>query len=152
MLLLKHLSYFIMEFLHHFYLMVCPRDPITVLQERILKIITFSEITAPSRPLFDSLQILKLNDLFQLQVASFVYECINSLAPIFLKNYFTSIHTVHGIGTRQTWKGDLYNQCNTTQYGIRSINYSGVRLWNSLPTEIKESRSLPNFYKSMNKL
>ena len=60
-------------------------DSITVLQKRILKIITFNEITAPSGPLFDSLQILKLNDLFQLQVASFVYECINSLAPIYLK-------------------------------------------------------------------
>ena len=79
-------------------------DPITVLQKRILKIITFNEITATSGPLFDSLQILKLNDLFQLQVASFVYECINSLAPIYFKNYFTSIHTVHGIGTRKLGK------------------------------------------------
>ena len=98
-------------------------------QKRILKIITFNEITAPSGPLFDSLQILKLNDLFQLQVASFVYECINSLAPIYFKNYFTSIHTVSGTGTRQAWKGDLHAlRCNTTQYGIRSIHYSGVRL------------------------
>ena len=83
-------------------------DPITVLQKRILKIITFNEITAPSGPLFDSLQILKLSDLFQLQVAGFVYECINSLAPIYFKNYFTSIQTVHGIGTRQACKGDLH--------------------------------------------
>ena len=59
--------------------------PITMFQKRILKIITFNEITAPSGPLFDSLQILKLNDLFHLQVASFVYECINSLAPIYFK-------------------------------------------------------------------
>ena len=26
---------------------------------------------------------------------------------------------------------------NTTHYGIRSIHYSGVRLWNSLPIESK---------------
>ena len=88
--------------------------------------------------------------MFQLQVASFVHECINSLAPIYFKNYFTSIHTVHGIGTCQAWKGDLYAlRYNTTQYGIRSIHYSGVRLWNSLPTEIKETRSLPNFRKKI---
>ena len=95
-------------------------DSITMLQKKILKIITFNEITAPAGPLFDSLQILKLNDLFQLQVASFVYECIDSLAPIYFRNYFISIHTVHGIGlTRQAWKGDLYAlRCNTTQYGI----------------------------------
>ena len=39
----------------------------------------------PSGPLFDRLQILKLNNSFQLQVATFVYECINSLAPIYFK-------------------------------------------------------------------
>ena len=90
------------------------------------------------------------NDLFQLQVLSFVYECINCLAPIYVKNYFISIHTVHGIGTRQAWKGNLYAlRCNTTQYGIRSIHYSGVRLWNSLPIEIKESKSLPNVRKKL---
>ena len=60
-------------------------DSITVLQQRILKIIKFNEITAPSGPLFDSPQILKLNDMFQLQVASFEYECINSLVPIYFK-------------------------------------------------------------------
>ena len=69
---------------------------------------------------------------------------------MYFKNYFISVHTVHGIGTRQAWKGDLYAlRCNTTQYGIRSIHYSGVRLWNSLPTEIKESKSLPNFRKKL---
>ena len=70
--------------------------------------ITFNEITVPSGPLFNSLQILKLNDLCQLQVASSVYECSNPLAPIYFKNYFNSIHTVHGIGTRQARKEDLY--------------------------------------------
>ena len=125
-------------------------DSITVLQNRIQKIITFNEITAPPGPLFDSLQIPKVDDLFQLQVVSFLYECINSLAPIYFKIYLTNIHTVYGIGTRQAWKGDLYAlRYNTTQYGIRSIHYSGVRLWNSLPTEIKESRSLPNFRKKL---
>ena len=79
-----------------------------------------------------------------------MYQCINSLAPIYLKNYFVIIHTVFGIGTRQAWKGDLYAlQCNTTQYDIRSIHYSGVCLWNSLPIEIKESKSLPNYRKKL---
>ena len=68
----------------------------------------FNEITGLSGPLFNSLQVLKLNDLFQLQVASFVYECISSLASIYFQNYFTSIHNVHGIGTCQARKGDLY--------------------------------------------
>ena len=43
---------------------------------------SFSEINAPSGPLFDRLKILKLNDMFQLQVASFVHECTINIAPI----------------------------------------------------------------------
>ena len=39
-------------------------DPIFILQKKILKVIIFNEVTVSSTPLFDSLQILKLNDLF----------------------------------------------------------------------------------------
>ena len=46
---------------------------------------SLSEINASSRPLFDRLQILKLNDMFQLKVASFVYEYTNNIAPAYLE-------------------------------------------------------------------
>ena len=108
-----------------------------------LKIITFEDLTSSSLPLFDSLCILQLNDTFKLQISSFVYECVYNLAPMYFRNYFTSIDSVHNIGTRQSSKGDLYAvRCNTTQYGLRSIHYSGVRLWNSVPNEIRDSHSL----------
>ena len=60
-------------------------DLIFILQKRILKIITFNTMTVSSAPLFDSLQIFKLSDLFKLQVTSFVYECLNSLAPTYFR-------------------------------------------------------------------
>ena len=111
---------------------------------------SFSEINASSGPLFNRLQILKLNDMFQLQVASFVYECTNNIAPAYFRNYFTKINTIHRINTRQSMKNDLYAvSCNTTQYGLRSIHYSGVRLWNSLPMEIKDSNTLSNFKRKL---
>ena len=113
----------------------------TFIYRRELKIITFNEVNVSSAPLFDSLQILKLSDLFKLQVTSFVYECLNSLAPIYFREYFTSIQSIHSIGTQQSKKGDLYAlHCNTTQYGLRSIHYPGVRIWNSLPVEIRNSQ------------
>ena len=36
-------------------------------------------------------------------------------------------------------------RCETTQYGLRSIHYSGVRRSNSLPTDIRNSVSLSIF-------
>ena len=79
-------------------------DPIFILQKKILKIITFNKVIASSAPLFDTLQILKLNDIFKLQVTSFVYECLNNFAPVYFREYFVSIHLVHNIGTRQSKK------------------------------------------------
>ena len=123
-------------------------EPIYVLQKKVLKAITFSDITSSSDPLFDRLQVLKLADLFQVQVLSFVYECVNKIAPSYFSGYFTGINMIHNIGTRQSEKGDLHALCcNTTKYGIRSIHCSGVRMWNLLPSDIKASKSLSNFKK-----
>ena len=127
-------------------------DPISIVQKKILKIITFSEETAPSAPIFDSLKILKLNDIIIFQIVSFVFECMHNLAPSYFSGYFTSIESVHGIGTRQSKRGDLFAlRCNTVQYGLRSIHYSGVRLWNSLPIEIRNCDSLSSFKKKLKK-
>ena len=38
---------------------------------------------------------------------------------------------------------------NTTQYGIRSLKFTGPRLWNSLPTSITNSNSLRIFRKTL---
>ena len=80
-------------------------DLILILQNKIIRIITFNEVTAPSEPIFDSLQILKLNDIIVMYIVSFVvYECVHNLAPTYFNNYFTRIHNVHSIGTRQSKK------------------------------------------------
>ena len=121
-------------------------DSIFVIQKKVIRAITLNKETAHSTPLFDRLQISKLYQIFQLQILSFVFECINRLSPACFKCYLVSISDIHHIGTRQAKKGDLYVQHrNTTQYGIRSIHYAGARHWNDLPTELKESTSLYNF-------
>ena len=38
---------------------------------------------------------------------------------------------------------------NTTQYGLRSLKFTGPRLWNSLPTSITNSNSLRRFRKTL---
>ena len=106
----------------------------------MLEVITFNEVTVSSTPLFDSLQILKLNDLFKLQVTSFVYECLNNLAPVYFRDYFTSIHSIHSIGTRQSKKGVCiqYIVIPLSMVYDPSITLVSVfRIWNSLPVDIR---------------
>ena len=43
----------------------------------------------------------------------------------------------------------MYVCMNTAQHGLGSIHHSGVRIWNSLPVDIRESHSLTNFKKKL---
>ena len=95
-------------------------DHILILQKKIIRIITFNEVTAPSGPLFDILQILKLNDIIFIHIVSFVYECAHNLAPALFNNYFSRIHNVHSIGTRQS-KNVTYLLYDVTQPSMGSV-------------------------------
>ena len=117
-----------------------------------MRVITFNSKIAFSTPIFDKLQVLKQEHIFQLQLSSFVYECINNISPVHFQNYFNKIHVlnIHQISTRQAVRGDLFVEHRSMiQYGIHSIQYLGARLWNDLPLLIRNSPSVTNFRKNL---
>ena len=121
-------------------------NKVFILQKKIIKCMTFNDIMVPSSPLFHELEFLNLNDINNLQTASFVYECINGLAPQYFENFFTSLSSKYSIGTRQSKKGNLFlERQNTVQYGVRSIQYAGAKLWNSIPCEFRLASSIKKF-------
>ena len=107
---------------------------------------TFNDIMVPSSPLFHELEFLKLNDINDLQIVSFVYEYINGSAPQYFENFFTSLSSKYSIGIRQSKKANLVlERQSTVQYGIRSIQYASTKLWNSIPCEIRLASSIKKF-------
>ena len=122
--------------------------PISVLQKKILSIITFGDKNAPSTPAVDCVKVFKFNDMIMgtMHIVCFVYECVHNLSPAYFYNYLIWIENVHNFGTRQSRIGDLFALCcNTTQYGHRSIHYLVVCLWNSRSTDIQNLVSLSIF-------
>ena len=71
-----------------------------------------------------------------------MYLCIHNLAPAYIRNYFTSIDSI------QYWHSPIKQRrlicclVQYNQYGLRSIHHYRVRLWNSIPNEIKDSQTL----------
>ena len=120
--------------------------PIYLLQKRVVRAIAFEHFTSPSTPIFSDLKILKLQDLFQLKLLCFVYDCVNENSPNCFRNFFESVSSVHQYGTRQASKNDIFlTRKNTLQYGIRSVRFSGAKSWNSIPVDIKRSSSAFSF-------
>ena len=104
--------------------------------------ITFNKQTAHSTPIFANIQLLKIDDIHQLQLLTFVYNCQNKPAPIYFNHYFVKCSQVHGYSTRLASYGNLFlERKNIFQYGIRSIKYNGARLWNMIPSHIREASS-----------
>ena len=102
-------------------------DPIIVSQKKIIRIICFREPTARAEPLFKELNLLKIREIHELQLLSFVWDCQNNIAPTHFHSYFTHSYKVHSFNTRQASRADLFLTRKTTfQYGIRSIQYSGA--------------------------
>ena len=113
--------------------------------------ISFSEPKSHSESLFKSLNLLKLNDVIdQLQILSFVYQWSHRLLPPCFSEYFKFTSSAYSYSTRQSSNRNLYlASVNTTQYGLRSLKFTGPRLWNSLPTSLTTSNSLRLFRKTL---
>ena len=74
-----------------------------------------------------------------------MYKCQNSLCPSYLSEHFNYIN--HRYPTKQmTRKNIIVPRCKLL-CGQRSFNFRGSILWNSIPTDIRDSRSL-NVFKS----
>ena len=121
-------------------------DPLFLLQKQILRCIKFQPFTAPSAPLFHSLKILKLEDMIHFNILTFVFKAINKLSPKYFHNYFTPNSSAHGFGTRQATRGDLFLSLKrNTLYGLKTVQYFGSKLWNTLPLFIRVAGSISIF-------
>ena len=125
-------------------------NPVFLLQKRVIRAISFEHFTSHSTPIFFGLKILKLHDLFQLKLLSFVYESVLKISPVCFHNFFKSVESVHQYGTRQAGKDDIFlPQKNTSQYGLRSVRYCGAKCWNDVPVDIKRSPSVKIFHQKL---
>ena len=83
-----------------------------VLQKKI-KVMTFNKQTTHSTNIFANIQLLKIDDIRQLQLLTFVYDCQNKLAPTYFHHYFVKYSQVHGYSTRPASRGDLFLERKT---------------------------------------
>ena len=125
---------------------------ILVLQKSAVRIITGNGrnfnlgVLAPSSPLFLQTNILKIHDIFKLQTAKFVFNCLNKISPANFHEYF--VLNTNKYNTYATRNELLIKPLvRTTNYGIKSIKSTGVCIWNDTPIGIRESISLKTFSK-----
>ena len=122
-----------------------------LLQKKVLRCISFRPYCSPSLPIFHSLKVLTLKDLIHFNILNFVYKSINKFTPPVFHNFFQLSQNVHLYGTRQASRGDLFQTSkNTIQYGLRSMQYFGSKLWDTIPIYVRINISVSIFKSKLN--
>ena len=103
------------------------------LQNRALRIISFSNFHADSNPLYKNLRIIKLNDQITLQNCLFIHDTLKKVSPVCFHEYFKQTNVIHNQYTIGASLGCLYvTRSNTITYGLNSITRTCISNWNDI--------------------
>ena len=114
-------------------------NQIFLLQKRAVRLITNSKFLDHTGPLFKSNSILKLTDIRKLEIGKFVYNDLEYRNILDL-----SLSTaIHRYPTR--FNLNFYIPRVRTELAKRFLRFQAVQLWNSLPENIQNSRTIDIF-------
>ena len=112
-------------------------------QNKILKVLYRKPRRYHTNQIHNELRILKCEDVYQLFTGIFVYKQQQKLLPNIFSNYFTQNRNIHRIRTRNCESLFLPRyKLKSTQ---KCMKYSGVKIWNSIPQEIRNQPKLHQF-------
>ena len=123
-------------------------DRIFKLQICAAQIILDAPPDAPSKPLFVKLNWLNVFERCTLNKGVLLFKIFHNLAPNYLQCLFS--HTTNNnYQLRSIADHDLAIPRHNTEFFKRSLQYSGVSMWNELPISIRNSSSLHTFKASL---
>ena len=112
------------------------KTTLKITQKKNIRTINGSKYDAHSEPIFKALDILKLDDIYRLYAAQFVYKFFTFTLPEPLKPLFTLVTDTHSYMTRHSTVNKLCLwRCRLTTT-TQSIINNGPKIWNSLPEHI----------------
>ena len=118
-------------------------DPLIKCQKKIIRIMTFSQYDAHSKPLFMKLHILDLQKLIIHRIALMMYKHSVQLLPVPVSNLFTKNSSIHRYNTRSC--NMLHTKIGSSEVTYTSFSYHGVYIWNIMERNIPPSISYNGF-------
>ena len=114
------------------------------LQNRAARVITFSNYDRNTDGLLRMVNWVKLDRQRLVNKSIMMYKIVNNMVPEYLSSHFVLRSDTLTYNLRDS-DGTLAIPQPRTNYCKRSLSYSGVVLWNSLPLNIRQSLSLNEF-------
>ena len=111
-------------------------ERISLIQKKLVRIITCSPFRAHTEPLYFANKILNVSDINDYIIGIFMYECLYGNIPDIFRNYFQRNADVHDHNLRNA--NDLYVPYGRLDIRKFSIKIAGANLWNSLPSLVEK--------------
>ena len=108
-----------------------------VLQKRVIRLMTFNR--AHTHPLYKSLKIMKLKDLYIYETAKPMHHICNNSAQTATSKNFVTIREVHSYNTRKASRNHLYTRRARITLAQKSLQHAGRSIWNDLPSQIRNA-------------
>jgi hypothetical protein len=126
----------------------CNMERIIKLQKKAIRIISLNHYTAHTEPIFKTLKMLKLQDIYKLRLHKFHYKLVNSTCPKYFLCLLKPANKMHQYNTRNN--NTLPNITIKHEFAKRSIQYNLINEINNTPDAIMQkvqTHSLAGFTK-----
>ena len=121
--------------------------PLFIIQKEAIRVIYKRDFNAPTNKLFRNNRILKLGQLYNLNIGKLTYRYMTGEIPNSLKILYTLNNNIHPYFTRNRYNPHLFNR-NSMVYQ-NSFLFKGLKLWVNLPDDIKNLNNLYIFSKRL---
>ena len=118
---------------------------ISKLQKRAVRMISCSKYNAHTEPLFKSLNLLKVEEIFKIKILKFYYKYSQKTLPLYFNEMFTKTSHQHNHGTRQQSAQILYKYPTRTDIGGKCIRHLLPAIVNKTQSCITEKVSTHSF-------
>ncbi len=81
-------------------------------------------------------------------IATEIFKALHGSTPVYIRDLFEEKDKIYNLLSTVSLK---QTKCNTVTYGLNSFRYKGVKIWNDLPNEIKNSIILAEFKNQIKK-
>jgi len=125
------------------------KDRLQRLQTRAARILTGTSPEISRNTIYKELSWINLQNRRNFNKCALVFKCLHGLAPEYLIDNYTFNHQIHSYSTRSA--NNLHIDKATTKYYSNSFRISSQKLWNNLPSHIKDCDTLNSFKNQLSK-
>ena len=119
------------------------------LQKRAVRIIKSVPIRIESVPMFQSLELLSVFEIYTFKIAMFMYKYVYNQVADCVNELFTRTNEIHNRVTRQSDK--FYIPFSRLSAVCKSVRFKGLLIWNSICDDVDVFCSIGTFKSHLKK-